>query len=54
MTYSDKLRQQGMQTKSLEIAKNMLEKGYAYEVVKELTGLELKQTEKLFQKYFPK
>ena len=54
MTYSDKLRQQGMQQEKLGIAKNMLGKGYTYDVIKELTGLELKQIEKLFQKYFQK
>ena len=54
MNAAEKLIQQGMQQEKLGIAKNMLGKGYTYEVVKELTGLELKQIEKLFQKYFQK
>ena len=31
--------QQGMQTRNLEIAKEMLKKGYTADVVKELAGL---------------
>ena len=55
MTYAQQLRQegmqqgiqQGMQQEKLEIAKEMLRKGYSSDAVKELTGLSRKELNNL-------
>ena len=49
MTYGEHLRQQGMQTKSLEIAKNMLRQLHlGIEVVQQVTGLSRQELDRLY------
>ena len=43
------IRQEGMQTRSLEIAKNMLSKGLASNLVQELSGLSAEELMKIQQ-----
>ena len=42
-------REEGMQAKEIEIAKNMLSKGYTHEEVQDLTGLSMSQIAQLAQ-----